>query len=600
MPEVIFDVKLVLEGPVLTQSSGPGALGIDAPMAKNQAGQAYLPGTLVKGKLREAWLEITQQTGGSFDKEIDMLGRRGGNRQSEPGTSFDAHRARLFFSDFVDRSQPREEHRRVRVQIDSTRGAVEEHMLAVVESLYAAGETVTFEGTVRHDTEAGEDPAAVATAIATGLRWVHSFGAQRTVGFGRLIDVTVTRRRQAEAQAGPPPVPSGGRLELVLTTDQPFCVTESRAAENLFTSSDVIPGGVWKGALAQTWMGSLGRSGAVTPDSDPKRGLLAAHFEHLVFRHAIPRKTGTGAGYRVLPLSLVRSGSKDQRRTADAALVPMAQLVGGEAPAFSIDWKDDKDWKYVNAEFSIERPSTELRVRTAIEAKTRRAKDEALFAYEMIRPDGFEWLAEVDASRVDEGVRAGVLAQLAELVSSGIRGLGKTKAGFTVRAGANRTPERLAPRDGIYVIMLQTHALLADPAALTMKHGDQALHAEYERVWSELSGGTLQLKHYFAQQFLQGGPYLWDRFQKGGAGGYAPYLLTKAGSVFVFSAHDGADDAVSRWNAGGMDVPAWAKRRFGRNGRDGAHWTNNPYIPENGYSAVTVNANLHWEMKLNG
>ncbi|NOY54353.1 MAG: hypothetical protein GXP58_12190 [Deltaproteobacteria bacterium] len=54
MYDAEMKITLQLIGPVLTHSTAAGPYGIDSPMAKDRQDRYYLPGTLVKGRLREA------------------------------------------------------------------------------------------------------------------------------------------------------------------------------------------------------------------------------------------------------------------------------------------------------------------------------------------------------------------------------------------------------------------------------------------------------------------------------------------------------------------------------------------------------------------
>ena len=75
MLEVTFTIRLTLQGPILTQATAIGAIGIDAPMARDSAGQYYLPFSLVRGRLRQSWAELNEATADALPAqgEIDDL-----------------------------------------------------------------------------------------------------------------------------------------------------------------------------------------------------------------------------------------------------------------------------------------------------------------------------------------------------------------------------------------------------------------------------------------------------------------------------------------------------------------------------------------------
>ena len=94
---------------------------------------------------------------------------------------------------------------------------------------------------------------------------------------------------------------------------------------------------------------------------------------------------------------------------------------------------------------------------------------------------------------------------------------------------------------------------------------------------------------------MAGGDYIFRRFM--GGNNYMPFLLTDAGSVFVFeSVHaEGAEEKVREWHEQGLPVPGWAMERYKRGDLPGSHWSNCPYTPENGYGEIAVNLAVHWD-----
>jgi hypothetical protein len=117
------------------------------------------------------------------------------------------------------------------------------------------------------------------------------------------------------------------------------------------------------------------------------------------------------------------------------------------------------------------------------------------------------------------------------------------------------------------------------------------LRKAYGAVFAEWTGGALELTRIFARQTLHGGIYLHRRFQERNR--YRPYALTATGSVFVFSVVPGqealAADTAAKWLSDGLPTPRWAVEAFARKGHDGAYWSNNPYLPENGFGEIAVN-----------
>jgi len=189
--------------------------------------------------------------------------------------------------------------------------------------------------------------------------------------------------------------------------------------------------------------------------------------------------------------------------------------------------------------------------------------------------------------------RAKVEAQLRDLLGRGLRGMGKTKAAADVQlssgpAARGLHQSRPEPRDAVWVVTLQTPALLCEPEGFN----DGPLCEGYQRVWSQLSADSLQMKRFYAQQYLAGGRYLYRRFQS--HSDYRPWLLTDAGSVFVFEAARGresyAQERIAEWLAHGLPLPGWVAR-------DGSDWNTCPFLPENGFGEIAVNLDVHWDRR---
>jgi hypothetical protein len=631
MKHVRVPVTLTLTGPILTQASAPGALGIDSPVARDGEKRVYLPFSLVKGRIRQSWYEL-RPDGEATDGD-DWFGRPSNVGDWSPG------RGRFRFSDFVA-AQGDPNGRTHRIRLDSKTGAADEGALQFIESPFAPGKNVQFRGEVRWFSGGGDgsdaDRGDPYEELKRAFLWTSSYGAERTTGFGRVaaVDVgtrVVTPLAELSSSKAAAPAVVGIAIEML----DPFCVARRRVAHNLFESEDVISGAVLRGVLATAFNESIGRHGSAAIDEGvPRWKKLGKAFNAIRFSHALPVRVpacvddaGLVAKRPVVPpLSLVQD---HEGHWWDAALAEKPFVfrfdredggTGYRAPAFSIDWKDSGA---VDAFFGVQCPGRELRVRTAIDWKERRAQKEQLFAYEMIVPKGFRWMAAADLSAVAETERAQVLAELDALLSisrdtageRALPGLGKTKAkgrwtlahpaaGEAASAEAARfevsnvevmlrpqVPSSLEPIAGnLWVITLQTPALLCDPETLNETSGPDALHAAYATVWEQLSDGKLTLVRYFARQSLAGGEYLQQRFTAGGKQSvpYRPFLLTDAGSVFVL--RDKAGDArglVEAWLAAGLPLPAWAV------GRHDTTWKTNPFLPIDGFGAIAVNLECH-------
>ncbi len=584
-------ITLTLEGPVLTRSTEPGAPGIDSPVARdpvardapNRPGRPILPYSLVQGRLREAWREI----GAVLKVDVGaLLGHETADSDLTP------RRGRLFFRDFRAATEGGPEIA-TSVRRNAERRAVDDGALRHLEMPFLPGEAVEFSGSVRYlaanEAEAGE----IARQVESGLRFVSSFGSERTTGFGRLIGVSTELVMQTL------PTPDVGaargqeRLSLALEFLDPICFPFRLSGGTLFESGAAVPGAAIQGTLARMLAELCGR-----PAHQPIEDLpapfeaLGRAFSLLRFTHALPVEApaepaaGFPARPRALPLSLVKL-DPSERQVEDVALCRGPVLIDHRAPAFPIDWKCKKVGEEVSTRHD---PVREIRTRTAIDGETRRGADEKLFTYEMHRPEGTVWRSEIDLGTVPSADRKAVEAELRAVLSLGLLGAGKTgaEAKVSIVDGPAAAPDLRPVEDDagktVWVVVLQTPALLADPDPLDEAATDESLARAYEAAWRDLSGGTLELVRYFSSERLTGG-YVARRFRTspGTHQSYAPYLLTTEGSTFVLA--EGKSDPsalLADWAAHGLPLPRWAQEKYG----DG--WASCPYRRQQGYGEIEI------------
>jgi hypothetical protein len=234
----------------------------------------------------------------------------------------------------------------------------------------------------------------------------------------------------------------------------------------------------------------------------------------------------------------------------------------------------------------------ELRVRTAIDVTTQRAAEEQLFAYQMIVPDGHEWIAYLDLHEVPAAARDAVFAELHQLLSAGLGPLGKTKMhadvsiepASAVKAKWTSDSEPLPGRR--WVVTLQTPTVLCASDDLRDPTGE-GLRQGYDRTWQELSHGALSLGSFFARQSLAA-PRFAGRLPTNGAGQYYPFVLTDAGSTFVLTATGDLSVAHARigeWMLRGVPV---REGLLGGSEND-PDWRRCPYLNRHGYGEIAVN-----------
>ncbi len=497
MLQVTLNITLSLEGPVLTKSSTPGHYGIDAAMAENHKGRYYIPGSLIKGRLKQSWEELSDAVTYIQKEEIEnLLGKESGNIETK-GMSVTPKRGLLIFSDFT--SEKTGACILHRIRMDEERGAVDTGALLVMETPFAPGEKACFHGTINYLVTDEARAAKIRGFIEEGLRWTTSLGSHRTVGFGKLINVaisqTINQLQMNDVEATGTSLVDNDRIGLVIQPHASFCIAKRRVSNNLFESETVIPGNIIKGAVASMWGQLLGKGSdmEISEGIDSQRTELSRHFEKIRFRHAFPAESSKITRPVTSPLSLCKAG-KD-KSFYDVVIYDTPVLIDGKAANFDVDWKDRSG---VDSDFGWAVPPMELRVRTAIERSTRKAKENQLFAYEMVIPDGLHWLSWIDLGKVPEIDRDRVITQLNELLAFGLNGWGKTKVSADVtlkdmNAIQPQYESKLDSLNGQHIITLQTPAILCDPKMLNETSSQAKLLDAYQAAWKQLSSDSLTL-----------------------------------------------------------------------------------------------------------
>jgi len=563
-------ITLRLRAPWLVHGNDPGRLGLDAVQLRNGNGQRILPGSLLVGRVVQAWNEF-KTLGAQAPGPGEWFG-------SEATAERRPQRARIYVDDLVCQQDPVQAVPPVsRVHIDEGSGAGVEGDLQFIEQNDPNGSLVSLCGTWR--AWLGADEAApLKQWLYKALCWQSQWGALRNAGFGVCEQVQVVFENTAKPAPQATAAASESRF-LSLRFAQALAVGNRLQGSNLFVSEDVISGGTLKGALAEM----LRAAGQPLP----------AWFNALRISHAHPSDDAQRP--LPLPLSLVWDGAQG---VFDAAACATSRLgPNGAAPAFQTDWKPSA-FGIAAQHQGWAQTRVHLRVRTAIEDG--QAAEGKLFAYETRVPGAHtRWLAQVGfTDTAAEQKWPQRWQELAACLAGGLGPIGKTDAFAQVHwcdSGQPRWPSGPVQAGQQVRVMLATPALLFASTAVAAKAvTPQDLHALYAQAFADLAqqaGATtqaLQLSHFFAAQELAGGPYLWQRFMRQHpatrARGYLPYVLTRAGSVFVFDVHDmdKARTVLTRWQRHGLPLPGAVATAHG------AQWDQNPYQPENGYGEIAV------------
>jgi hypothetical protein len=615
-----WDVTLTLRGPVLTTSSAPQEFGIDAPFARNAAGEYYLAGTLVKGKLKEAWKELEEVGPDELCKWnwMSWLGK-------EPSKDEDwtSERGLVQFTDFLYAgADAREIEKKTailyRVEKDDVTEAVASGQNQMISTPFLSNGLYQFKGriwSIMSDAEATD----LESSLNHGLKWVSSIGADHTVGFGVVADIKVTRLAETdyERTIGKVDAPDADVWGIALKPEGPLVIVGKRIADNIFESQQEIPGGVLKGALADAILRIYGSSerdvAALAQHTACEMLDLCREFSKIRVLFAKPVEEGQRQRWGPIPASVVTIGKEN--KLVDVAIKDIPSNEQGTA--FQIDWKS-QECEDAEKQFKIVKVPYELRVRTQIDSVARSAADANLFAYRMAAPralvpekkgnaieiklKSYEWLTLISFDRItDAEVKKRVKEQLGNLITKyGIPGVGKLKTYCTAKrvqvephaANLQVDKEQELHR---WVITLQTPALLCNVDAI--QSGFSKAHDAYDSYWADLSDHNLTLERHFARQHLAGGEYQWKRFSAKTS--YRPFVLTDAGAVFVLRSDDKSDlDVIEKkiadWLLHGLPVAKSVCKELGLSGNH-TDWSKCPYIPENGYGEIAVDLKWHWK-----
>lgn len=572
-----IDITIKLKTPWLVQGSEPGRYGLDATLLRNHKDRPILPGSLIAGRIQAAWKEMKKL---GLDVPADT------NKKCEPkhncwfggeGTTENLH-ARIWTDDLVIDTYDETIDQTTRIQINGDTEAVESGSLLLIEQTRPASGTATFHGRWSVYLTDGERQP-LENRLRAGLLWHSQLGAQRSVGFGELVEAQVTLKR-----ATPKPYPEQepmAQKRLMLRVDRPLCVATRNRRGNVFESRDIITGGTLKGALARLFQARNGQAIAESLENS----LFAHYFNDIRITHAFPSNSQKRPS--AIPLSLASVNDC----LLDLAEVEGASLIDGKAPAFLHDWKNE--WAEVDAARGWGQTTTHLRVRTAINPDTGTAADEKLFAYQCKVPvAGTVWLSNITLpDGVKEEDRKKIWTELAQLLGNGLGPIGKTDT----FADITLLDEQLTcwPQQAIdtksdkVILMLNTPALLlASSQVADKKPQNIDLNVLYNTIFSDLSKQSLTLSHFYASHSMAGGEFLRKRYiKKTGTSAYRPFVLTDAGSVFVLNIIDKdiAQKKLTCWQKFGLPLPEHIEVSHGTS------WQQNPYIPQNGFGEITIN-----------
>jgi hypothetical protein len=360
-----FTLALTLRSPFIFQGLGAAATGIDTRALRDEAGRPIIPADQVKGILRAAFVSLAEATGGRLVDRADIDALFGapsperedvaeGDEQDRPV------RGALIFADLTaephDGADWKDRRTITRIEIEPQSGSVKRGSLQVVELVAAPGTEVRFAGRAVVRTaplmrperwSGGKGPDAffvwLAGVLDKAARLIPAAGALKSAGFGEVVRAKVALDDKSVSSLALPGTPAKAPLcqSYRVRFDRRILVDTERIADNVRKGACIVPGAVFKGALAER----LRLAGLNPEDTTREPGRTLARMR---FCHAFPQNEHGERSGLPIPLSVIADG--DGNRFADAllpaqesALPPheQAAMLDGKAPRYLLDWKTD-------------------------------------------------------------------------------------------------------------------------------------------------------------------------------------------------------------------------------------------------------------------
>lgn len=596
MSNLKLDVQVAVRSPFIFQGLDPASYGYDANAIRDELHRPIIPGDHLRGHLRHALETLAQAApSGRVDRALiallmgDESPKR--NAQAEGAQDLPANRGMLIVKDLEARDAgigPETKPVSVaagepftRVRIDEDSGTAMEGMLQTVELVAGIGSVVRFRGEIVVRAHPAL-PDRVDVLLDRALRLVPAMGAVKSAGFGEIVHQDSWIRRSRAVNASPRPRPTADRLSVEVEFDQPILVNAERTAANAFSGATIVPGAALKGALAEALR-------PAHPDIDKDGNAFGTSFSRIAISHAFPVLNGRLAD-RAIPNALAAITVEDgePRHLIGDMSRPgtFERLVREGVPAFPLDWKAVLE---TEVRGRLARPESGLRhlPRGRVKIDASGVADEGnLFVVAPVGVADRRWRFTIDRNGADAGTFSQVLAAL----DAGLDGLGRTGATMRVAADGLKSETRPAPRatgiDGVdhYVVTLETPAVLTDP------DDPRPPRIQYEATFRELSGAAgVELVDCFALRRFYGN-YMGFRFRSFGPGRYQPFEVTEPGAVFVI--RPDAQGAFASWLDHVASVGLPAIRRAGPVPTATVDWRRCPFVPENGYGAISVGLDL--------
>lgn len=582
-------ITLTVRSPFIFSGLRGYEVGVDRSALRDEPdGRPLLPGDQVKGLLRLAMAHLPAEALEGLSIRM-LLGPEHGENSLDQ-----AERGLLRFSDFAaDAPEGAEGEKRrkaivTRIKIDEDAGIAEDGHIVSIELVAPMGAEVEFSGVAHFF---GDDGDKVRRVVEKALKIVPHFGSARSVGFGehvaeRLEVGAPTLTSLSTARSGGV---EGDRLVIVGEFDCPFLVASERLADNLVRGAQIVPGGVLKGALAQ--MLERGGRDVTTPGAPYEAALRALRLSH-----AFPLDDNGHEMGRAIPFSVMAHPRTCQLACAFEVSTPGVFEEDGACADFGPDWKNEREI----AE-RLRRPTAQLAQHERGHVKLGResgAAEAGLLFVEISRgrykgPDREGQRVQFTADFVHCPTTAAeakeALREIRAVLSSALWDIGKTSA--TLALVASHQPSSVEPGPPPWRVLLETDGVLVDlETRPDMEPADQLA-----RYFSHIAPGAI-LDRYFVQRRLIGG-FQARRFKNGA---YRPFSLFRAGSSFLLRPAPGGETSVAmaltKLTRHGLPVCTWQDDTL----VDQCDWRVMPFLPENGYGAISANDPVFARIKGSG
>lgn len=575
-----YTLTIEVEGPFVTQGLGSKSFGLDTSIAKDENGYPIIPGSLIKGNVRHTIEELLKLTQSSFLSEAELNYWFGAEATSNiPNCGL------LQFAHSFTPCAPINSTAIVnRIKINSATGVTDKGALQVIETALGYGETAIFSGAIRCYKPLSE---TIVAAINKALEYIESLGAFKSVGFGKII-----KAKLQESPLAPTPLQSiafSNNYQCKLTFDRPVCFTGQSNGSNLFSSQQVMHGSILKGAVAHK----------ITMLEQTNYNSLKNNLDKVIFRWFKPSHKGKRP--QTIPLNLAHFAN-ESAKVQFSTLTDIEPIAIIEKYKFAPEWQSD--WKgaiyeklaEVAPQYKQADTANTLVVKTAIEPFSddnllarNTAKDASLFSYNCIvhKSDNDEplvWIGEIDLSLIeDETTKKEVANQLSHVLSSPILSLGKTKAATSTSELSPVSDKQVAFTEDESTIAIKLESDAYIELNLSNIAATQDLTSAYANAFRQISP-ELTLVTVFASQKLQGGDYLWHRyFNNEEESTYCPYLITEAGSVFIFKNSQQTRQTLQAWLNTGLPI---VPNALGNKGASIPQWQINPFNQGNGFGEI--------------